>query len=113
MDEIEPTDVAAALAARAELGATYDRALAESFAERVEQVISQRAQVEVARRGHATDAMQAAGPRQMALATISVLVCVPISIVLGVNHQFAALLITLAAIVAVNAAHAWQSRPRS
>ena len=37
---------------------------------------------------------------------------IPISIVLGVNDQFLALLVTLAGIVAVNVAHAWQSRGR-
>lgn len=113
MDEIEPTEVEAVLATRAELGPGYDRALAESFAERIEQVISERAQVEVARRGQGAEAVMAAGPRQMALAVMSLLACIPISIVLSVNNQFASLLVTLAAVVAVNAAHAWQSRPRS
>ena len=38
---------------------------------------------------------------------------IPISIVLGVNGQFLALLVTLAGIVGVNVAHAWQSRHQS
>ena len=48
--------------------------------------------------------------RQLALGIISLVAFIPISIVLGVNDQFLALLVTLAGIVAVNAAHAWQSR---
>jgi hypothetical protein len=51
-----------------------------------------------------------AGGRQLALGIISLVAFIPISIVLGVNDQFLALLVTLAGIVAVNAAHAWQSR---
>ena len=35
---------------------------------------------------------------------------IPISIALGVNGEFLALLVTLIGIVGVNVAHAWQSR---
>ena len=46
------------------------------------------------------------------LAIISLVACIPISIALGVNDKMLPLLVTLAAIVAINAAHALQSRPR-
>ena len=45
------------------------------------------------------------GGQQLALGIISLVSFIPISIALGVNGQFLALLVTLAAIVGVNFAH--------
>ena len=50
------------------------------------------------------------GQRQLALGIVSLVACIPICITLGVTGEFAALLVALLGIVAVNYAHAWQSR---
>jgi heme A synthase len=57
-----------------------------------------------------TAAVAGAGGRQLALGIISLVAFIPISIVLGVNGDLLALLVTLLGIVGVNLAHAWQSR---
>ena len=57
-----------------------------------------------------TAAGAGAGARQLALAIISLVAFIPISIVLGLNGELMALLLAVAGLVGVNAAHAWQSR---
>ncbi|GAA1929391.1 hypothetical protein [Nocardioides hwasunensis] len=110
-EELGHSDIEAALATRRELGARYDAELVDGFADRIERVVEQRVAEQVALQQQRTSAVAGAGARQLALAIISLVACIPISIVLGVNEQFVALLVTLAGIVAVNIAHAWQSRP--
>ncbi len=109
-DELEHGDIEAALAARRELGAQYDSALVESFADRVEREIDRRVTAEVATYGRGRRVSEAAGPRQLALGIVSLLAAIPIAIVLGVNEQTVALFLSLLTIVMVNWAHAWQSR---
>jgi hypothetical protein len=109
-DDLGHGDIEAALAARRELGARYDAELVDGFAERIERAVERRAaeRGELARRR--TAATGDAGGRQLALAIVSLVAFIPISTVLGLNDEFVALLVTLAGIVGVNVAHAWQSR---
>jgi hypothetical protein len=109
-DDLGHGDIEAALAARRELGARYDAELVDGFAERIERAVERRAaeRGELAQRR--TAAVAGAGARQLAIGIVSLIAFIPISIVLGVNGQFLALLVTLAGIVGVNVAHAWQSR---
>lgn len=109
-DELGRGDIEAAIAARRELGARYDTELVEGFAERIERAVDRRVADQVAARQGRSAAVAGAGARQLALGIVSLAVFIPISIALGVNNQFGALLITLVGIVAVNFAHAWQSR---
>lgn len=105
-------DVEALLETRRELGPSYDAALVDSFAERLERAVAERVDQQLAARAARDRQVAAAGPRQLALAIISLVACVPISIPLGLQGQYVALLVTLAAIVSINVAHALQSRPR-
>ena len=66
---------------------------------------------QVALQQRRTAAVAGAGARQLALGIISLVAFIPISIALGVNGEFLALLVTLVGIVGVNVAHAWQSAP--
>ncbi|MDZ5662059.1 hypothetical protein SFC79_09825 [Nocardioides sp. S-58] len=109
-DELSRSDIEAALATRRELGARYDAELVDGFAERVERTVERRVAEQVAIQQRRTSAVAGAGARQLALGIVSLVAFIPISIALGVNGQFLALLVTLAGIVAVNVAHAWQSR---
>lgn len=105
-------DIEAALATRRELGARYDAELVDGFADRIERAIDRRVGEQVALQQRRTAAVAGAGARQLALGIVSLVAFIPISIVLGLNDHLLALLVTLAAIVGINLAHAWQSRPR-
>jgi hypothetical protein len=106
----DPADVEALLATRRELGPGYDDALVESFVERIEHAVTERAQLHQRDAGRLDHAHAVAGKRQLALGIVSLVAFIPLGIVLGVTGQPAALLLVLAAIVAVNFAHAWQGR---
>lgn len=103
-------DIEAALATRRELGARYDAELVDGFAERIERTVDRRVAEQVALQQRHSAVAAGAGARQIALGIISLVTFIPISIALGVNGELLALLITLAGIVSVNVAHAWQSR---
>jgi len=109
-DDLGHGDIESALAARRELGARYDAELVDGFAERIERAVDRRVADQVALAQRRTAAVAGAGGRQLAIGIVSLIAFIPISIVLGVNGEFLALLVTLAGIVGVNVAHAWQSR---
>ena len=109
-DDLEHGDIEAALASRRELGARYDAELVDGFADRIERAVQRRVDEQLALQHRRTAAVAGAGARQLALGIVSLVVFIPISIALGVNGQFLTLLVTLAAIVGVNVAHAWQGR---
>ena len=109
-DELGHGDIEAALATRRELGARYDAELVDGFADRIERAVERRVADQVALHGQRSASVASAGPRQLSLGIVSLVAFIPISIVLGVNDQFLALLVTLVGIVGVNFAHAWQSR---
>ena len=109
-DDLGHGDIEAALETRRELGARYDAELVDGFAERIERAVDRRVADQVALAQRRTAAVAGAGARQLALAIVSLVAFIPISIALGVNEKFSALLVTLVGIVAVNLAHAWQSR---
>ena len=105
-------DIEAALATRRERGARYHAELVDGVAARLERAHDRRVAEPVALQQRRTAAVAGAGARQLALGIVSLVAFIPISIALGVNDQLLALLVTLAGIVGINLAHAWQSRPR-
>jgi hypothetical protein len=109
-EDLGHRDIEAALETRRELGARYDAELVDGFAERIERVVDRRVADQVALHQQRTSAVAGAGARQLALAIVSLVAFIPISIALGVNEKFLPLLVTLIGIVGVNVAHAWQSR---
>jgi hypothetical protein len=109
-EDLERTEIEAVLETRRELGLRYDAELVNGFADRIERAVDQRVADELARRKRADAAAESAGGRQLALGIISLVACIPICIALGVNDKATALLVALAAIVAVNFAHAWQGK---
>ena len=111
-EQVGREDVEALLEVRRELGPSYDAALVDSFADRIEKAVAERVDAQVAHRQAARAATAGGGPRQLALGIVSMVAAIPISIVLGVTDNFAALLVAWVGIVLVNMAHALQSRPR-
>jgi hypothetical protein len=111
-DPIGRDEAAAGLAARAELGPEYDDALAESFADRIEQVV----QARVAELSHGDRArsreLAARGQRQMALGIVSLGTGIPITAIAGsvAEPGLAGIIAAWAGIVGVNLAHALQGR---
>lgn len=106
----EPSEVAAALAARRELGPDYDLALAESFLERVEQRIDER--ILRGERLHADrdDAEQAQGHRQFVLGIVSLGTGIPITAISAAIADLPGLIVAWCGIVGVNLAHAVRRR---
>lgn len=114
--ELERTEVEAVLAARHELGESYDAALVDSFVERVEAAVAARAAHDVEQRAAETGARDAAGPRQLALGIVSAGVGVPVTAISlaveGGVTGLLAMLIGWGGLVGVNVAHAVQTRRR-
>ncbi len=112
-EEVGREDVEALLEVRRELGPSYDAALVDSFADRIERVVAERVDAQVARRDAAQRSAAHSGGRQLALGIVSLVAAIPISIVLAqVEDGLVPLLVAWMGIVLVNMAHALQSRPR-
>ena len=106
-------DVEALLETRRELGPTYDAALVDSFAERVERAVAQRVDEQVALQRDAQSAAANAGGRALTLGIVSVCCGIPISAISGGIAHVPGLVVAWAGIVGVNAAHALANRARS
>jgi hypothetical protein len=109
-DELERRDYEALLATRAELGADYETALVESFADRMEKEIQRRVASTSGGRSKEQRAVEAAGKRQLALGITSLGVGIPITAISAALADLPGLGIAWAGIAAVNIAHALQSR---
>lgn len=111
-EEIDRSESEAALETRRELGLRYDAELVDGFADRIERVVEKRVSAELAHGRGSEASYVGAGQRQLALGIVSLVACIPISIPLGLQGQYPALLMALIAIVVVNLAHAWQSKQK-
>ncbi len=112
-EELERTEVEAVLETRRELGSTYDRALVDSFADRIEAAVVARTAHDLERHSRADRDRSAAGPRQLALGIVSCVAGIPITAIsLAIDSGgLAAMVVGWAGLVGINAAHALQSRP--
>jgi hypothetical protein len=113
--EVERTEVEAVLETRRELGASYDQALVDSFAERIEAAVVARVAQERSLQGREVRAREAAGPRQLALGIVSTALGVPVTAISlavpeGDVTGLAAMVVGWAGLVGINVAHAVQSR---
>ena len=112
-EELERTELEAVLETRRELGSTYDRALVDSFADRIEAAVAARTAHDLERRGRADRDRAAAGPRQLALGIVSCVAGIPVTAIsLAVDDGgLAAMVVGWGGLIGINAAHALQSRP--
>ena len=111
-DELERSELEAVLETRRELGASYDAALVDSFAERIERAVEKRTAEVATSRDLRRRRDDGAGQRQLALGIVSLVAAVPISVPLGLTDHLPALLVSWAGIVGVNMAHSLQGRGR-
>ena len=113
-EELERSEIEAALETRRELGLRYDSELVDGFADRIEAEVARRVGFEVHQRQRQDAAHTSAGSRQLALAIVSLVpVGIPvtaINIAAGDQPSLLGLVISWAGIASVNVAHAWQSR---
>ena len=111
---LERGELEAVLETRRELGASYDAALVDSFADRIEAAVLARTAQEVSVRHREARDRASAGPRQLALGIVSCVAGIPVTAIsLGVEGGatgLAAMLVGWGGLVAVNVAHALQSR---
>ena len=105
-EQVERRDIEALLAARQELGPTYDADLVQSFADRVERAVEHQAGSSADIRRHREMMERRQLIFQFVLGAASVAAAIPISITLGVTDHYLALLIAWIGIVLVNVAHA-------
>ncbi len=101
-ERIEPAEAEAVLAARRELGPEFDAELVAGFAERVERAIEARAGAALAARQSPGLAGREREILQFVVTLVSVVACVPVGIVLGLQGELVAMLIAYAAILGVN-----------
>ena len=114
-EEVERTEIEAVLETRRELGSTYDKALVDSFADRIEAAVAARAAHDLDRRGRAERDRASAGPRQLALGIVSSVAGIPITAISlavpdGDFTGLAAMVVGWGGLVGINVAHALQSR---
>lgn len=109
-EELERGDAEAILAARRELGLSYEKELVENFAERIERAVD----AQVAQRTGGLDQVRrdaaAAGKRQLTLGIVSLGTGIPITAVAGGVADLPGVTVAWLGIVGVNLAHAWQNR---
>lgn len=113
-EDVDREEMEAVLETRRELGAHYEPALVDSFAEKIERAIDAR----VAERTGGRDvqgrrdakAREAAGNRQMALGIVSLGTGIPITAIAGSFGDLPGVIAAWTGIAVVNVAHAWQNR---
>jgi hypothetical protein len=111
--EVEREDVEALLEVRRELGPSYDAALVDSFADRVERAIAQRVDAQLAEARAAQRRAAASRGGQLALGIVSVFCAIPITLIAGALGHLAGIIVVWVGIVLVNLAHALTARPRA
>jgi hypothetical protein len=111
--ELEREDVEALLQVRRELGPSYDEALVDSFADRIERAVAARVDAQVAAARAAQAQQASAGGRQLTLGIVSVCCGIPITAIALALGQLPAMIVVWVAIVLVNLAHALTVRPRA
>jgi len=105
-------ELEAALAARRELGRSYEAELVESFVDKIGTQIDMRVDARLAERGKgASKSDDKAAERQMILGFVSLGTGIPITAIAATNVDgVAGVLVAWAGIVGVNIAHALTSR---
>jgi hypothetical protein len=109
-DELEPRDYEALLATRAELGPDYEKALVDSFADRMEREIQRRSTRGTEEWRARRDDARGDRQRQLALGIVSLGAGIPITAISASITGLPGLIAAWAGIGVVNLAHAWVNR---
>jgi hypothetical protein len=106
-DELERRDYEALLATRGELGPDYDKALVDSFADRMEREIQRRSAQGTEEWKARRDDARGDRQRQLALGIVSLGGGIPITAISASISGLPGLITAWAGIGVVNIAHAW------
>ena len=109
---MERRDIEALLAARQELGPTYDAALVESFADRMERAIAERVDAQLAERRHQRQQVDSRDSKQLALGIVSLGCGIPITAIAGAITDLPGIIVAWSGIAVVNVAYALGGRRR-
>ena len=112
-DELERQDYEALLATRGELGPSYDAALVDSFAERVERALVARGSRDSEEWRMLRDDARGDRQRQLALGIVSLGAGIPITAVSASITGLPGLIVSWMGIGVINAAHAFVVNRRS
>ncbi len=112
-DELDRQDYEALLATRGELGPSYDAALVDSFAERMERALAARGGRDSEEWRVLRDDARGDRQRQLALGIVSLGAGIPITAISASITGLSGLLLSWAGIGVVNAAHAFVVNRRS
>jgi hypothetical protein len=113
LEQTAEHELAAALAARQELGEHYEPALVESFVARIESEIDARVDARVAQTVGASRVEAQQQKQQLVLGIVSLGTGIPITAVAGGVGDLPGIVVAWVGIVAVNVAHALRGRGSS
>ena len=105
-------DVEALLEARRELGPSYDAALVDSFAERVERAVADQVHASIAERKDDRGREKDREQRQFVLGIVSLGTGIPITAISAALGDVPGLIVAWTGIVGINVAHALRDRRR-
>ncbi|MBD2898931.1 hypothetical protein ABT299_18820 [Spirillospora sp. NPDC000708] len=103
-------DLAAALAARRELGPDYDAAFIETVVDRIEEALDARPAAPAPRRRPRVPRPSGDGDHSLLLAVLSMLAAIPLSAIAVVNAGGVGLFLAWSAIVLINIAYNFRPR---
>jgi hypothetical protein len=103
-------DLAAALAARRELGPDYDAAFIETVVDRIEEALDARPAAPAPRRRPRAPRVSGDGDHSLLLAVLSMAAAIPLSAIAVVNAGGVGLFLAWSAIVLINVAYNFRPR---
>ena len=112
IEEVGRSDVEALLEARRELGPSYDAALVDSFAERIERAVAQRADSGIAESQRIERRAGDRDAKHLALGIVSLVAGIPITAISATIVDLPGLIVAWTGIVGVNVSYALRGRRR-
>jgi predicted TPR repeat methyltransferase len=111
-EQVERADVEALLEVRRELGPSYDAALVDSFADRMERAIAERVDAALTERRQQRETVDSRDSKQLALGIVSLGCGIPITAISAGTADLPGLLVAWGGIAVVNLAYALSGRRR-
>jgi predicted TPR repeat methyltransferase len=111
-EQVERADVEALLEVRRELGPSYDAALVDSFADRMERAIAERVDAQLTERRRQREMVDSRDSKQLALGIVSLGCGIPITAISASTADLPGLLVAWGGIAVVNLAYALSGRRR-
>jgi predicted TPR repeat methyltransferase len=111
-EQVGREDAEALLEVRRELGPSYDAALVDSFAERMERAIAERVDAQLAERRHQRQQVDSRDSKQLALGIVSLGCGIPITGIAAGITDLPGIIVAWSGIAVVNIAYALGGRRR-